>query len=60
MDDGVGKYENGTVSFEATDPSGNMIRCCLYYNSDNSLCMEVKESEWEYLPVGTIIDGFDK
>lgn len=59
LDDGLGIYENGVVSFDATDPNGNLIRCCLYYNSDNSLCMEVEESTWGYLPTGTVIDGFD-
>lgn len=59
LDDGVGIYENGVIRFEATDPSGNIIRCCLYYDSNISLCMEVEESTWEYLPTGTVIHGFD-
>lgn len=59
LDDGVGIYEYDTVSFHATDPSGNRIRCCLYYNSDNSLCLKVEESTWTYLPAGTVISGFD-
>lgn len=59
LDDGSGIYENGVVSFSATDPSGNIIRCCIYYNSDNSLCLEVEDSTWSNLPNGTIIEGFD-
>lgn len=59
LDDGVGSYENGLVSFHATDPNGNPIRCSLYRNLDNSLCLEIEESTWEYLPAGTVIDGFD-
>lgn len=59
LEDGVGIYENFVVSFHAKDPNGNLIRCCLYYNSDNSLCLEIEESTWEYLPTGTIISGFD-
>lgn len=59
LDDGVGIFENDTVSFHAKDPNGNLIRCCLYFDSDNSLCLEVEESTWEYLPTGTVIHGFD-
>lgn len=59
LDDGVGIFENDTVSFHSKDPNGNLIRCCLYFDSDNSLCLEVEESTWEYLPTGTVIHGFD-
>lgn len=59
LDDGIGIYENDAVSFHATDPNGNAIKCCLFYDSENSLCLEVEESSWEYLPTGTIICGFD-
>lgn len=59
LDDGEGIYEYDTISFHATDPSGSPIRCCLYYDSENSLCLEVEESTWEYLPAGTVIPGFD-
>ena len=60
IDDGVGIFENDTVSFNAKDPNGNQIRCCLYYDSDNSLCLEVVDSAWDVLPTGTVICGFDK
>ena len=60
IDDGVGTFENDTVSFTAKDPNGNQIRCCLYYDSDNSLCLEVVDSAWDVLPTGTVICGFDK
>ena len=60
IDDGVGVFENDTVNFSADDPNGNKIRCCLYYDCDNSLCLEVVDSEWDVLPTGTIICGFDK
>lgn len=60
IDDGVGIFENDTVSFTAKDPNGNQIRCCLYYDSDNSLCLEVVDSAWDVLPTGTVICGFDK
>lgn len=59
LDDGVGIYENGVVSFIATDPNGNPIRCSLYRNLNNSLCLEIEESTWDYLPAGTVMDGFD-
>lgn len=59
LDDGVGTYENGEINFESIDPSGEPIKCRLYYNSGSSLCLEVEESTWEYLPNGTVIDGFD-
>ena len=60
IDDGVGIFENDTVSFTAKDPNGNQIRCCLYYDSDNSLCLEVVDSAWDVLPTGTVICGFDQ
>ena len=60
IDDGVGVFENDTVSFSADDPNGNKIRCCLYYDGDNSLCLEVVDSIWDVLPAGTVISGFDK
>ena len=60
IDDGVGVFENDTVSFSADDPNGNKIRCCLYYDGDNSLCLEVVDSVWDVLPAGTVISGFDK
>ena len=60
IDDGVGIFENDTVSFSANDPYGNIIKCCLYYDCDNSLCLEVEESTWDELPTGTVICGFDK
>lgn len=59
LDNGVGIYEKGVVSFDSVDPNGQVIRCCLYYNSDNSLCLKIEESSWEYLPTGTVIEGFD-
>ena len=60
IDDGVGVFENDTVNFSADDPNGNKIRCCLYYDGDNSLCLEVVDSAWDVLPTGTVICGFDK
>ena len=60
IDDGVGVFENDTVSFSANDPYGNIIKCCLYYDCDNSLCLEVEESTWDELPTGTVICGFDE
>ena len=60
IDDGVGVFENDTVSFSADDPNGNKIRCCLYYDGDNSLCLEVVDSVWDELPAGTVISGFDE
>lgn len=59
LDDGEGTYENGVVNFSATDPSGEKIRCMLYFNENNSLCLIVEDSTWEYLPNGTIFEGFD-
>ena len=55
-----GVFENDTVSFSAGDPNGNKIRCCLYYDGDNSLCLEVVDSVWDVLPAGTVISGFDE
>ena len=60
IDDGVGVFENDTVCFSAKDPNGNKIRCCLYFDSDNSLCLEVVDSVWDELPAGTVISGFDE
>lgn len=59
LEEGVGIYENGTVSFDAKDPNGEPIRCCLYIDSDGSISMEIEDSTWEYLPNGTVITGFD-
>ncbi len=59
LDDGTGNYENGFISFDSTDPSGELIRCSLYFDMNNSLCLEIEESTWEYLPSGTVISGFD-
>lgn len=59
LDDAEGIYENGTVSFDAQDPAGNLIRCWLYNRYDHTLCLEIEESTWEYLPAGTVIEGFD-
>lgn len=59
IDGGVGTYENGVVNFSAIDPNGNPIKCCLFYDSDNSLSLKIEDSTWDYLPTGTVISGFD-
>lgn len=54
-----GSFEFDMIHFCGIDPSGDEIKGALYYNEQNSLCLEIQESTWDYLPEGSIITGFD-
>ncbi len=60
LEDGVGSFENHTITFTATDPSGNELTAMIYLDSDNSLAVKILESTWELLPADEILDGFGR
>lgn len=52
MDDGIGKFTDGELTFTATDAAGNPIQGKISLDG-NIAVLEFTESTWSYLPNGT-------
>ncbi len=60
LENGVGTFKDHKMYFDVTDPSGNTLSGMIYRDSDNSLCVKITDSTWDYLPNDDILDGFGK
>ncbi len=60
LENGVGTFAEGKITFEVEDPSEGKLTGVIYKADDNSLTVEITDSTWEYLPNGEVLDGFGK
>ena len=60
LENGVGTFADHKMTFEVNDPNENPMKGEIYLDSDNSLCIKITDSTWNYLPNDEVIEGFDQ
>lgn len=60
LENGVGTYDDGCITFTVQDPEENEMSGVVYRDSDNTLVVKIIESTWSLLPADEILDGFGK
>lgn len=60
LENGIGSFNDHKLSFTIQDPNGSDLTAVIYRDSDNSLCVRILESSWDYLPKDEVLEGFGK
>ena len=56
--EGMGRYEDGQITLELTDPNDKDIEGVLYKESDDTYTIKITQSTWTYISNGDTFTGF--